>query len=516
MSTVEVDTDSGRIRGVRSGGVTAFKGVPYGGPTSGDARFRPPGAPAPWAGVRDCHEYGPSCPQISVEQFSGQALPDGITGLMGILPAEPRTGEDCLVLNVWSPRCDSTAGLPVLVWLHGGGWSTGSASWPLYEFDTLARDYDVVLVGVNHRLGILGFLDLSRLDPGFADSGNAGMLDVVAALKWVRQNIAGFGGDPRNVTVFGESGGGAKTATLLAMPQAAGLFQRAFVMSGVMPQAQTAGTAAANTQWVRSELDDPDVRELQRLHPRQLVEAEAALRVGTSLLVPLRGFGPVLGPSLPAHPIDAAGSTSAEVPLTLGCTTDEMLSFMFADPGLWTLSMAGLHARLEPLLGEHCDPLIDAYRDARPDDSPASLYIALTTDALMRIPHVRLAEAKAASAGGPAYLYQFAWGFPDPTGRIRSTHGSDMPYFFDNLDKAPVANGPHAQRLVALCAGALVAMARSGNPSHDDLPRWPAYSVPDRQTMILDLEPAVTADPRATERAAWEGIPAPGVGFIGE
>jgi para-nitrobenzyl esterase len=199
-----VETANGHVRGMRDDGVWAFKGVPYGDDTGGAGRFRPARPPRPWAGVRECLEYGPSCPQMTVEQMTGTPMSAEIESMMGVLATEPSVSEDCLVLNVWTPTLDAAARLPVLVWLHGGGMNTGSASWPLYDFTNLARRRRVVVVGVNHRLGILGFLDVSALGEEFADSGNVGMLDVVAALGWVSHNIAGFGGDPSNVTIFGE------------------------------------------------------------------------------------------------------------------------------------------------------------------------------------------------------------------------------------------------------------------------------------------------------------------------
>ena len=238
----------------------------------------PPRAANPWVGVRDCLEYGPSCPQMTVEQMIGHSIGDEGQKLMGVLSAEPSMNEDCLVLNVWTPKVDATAKLPVLVWLHGGGWSTGSASWPLYYFDNLARHQQAVVVGINHRLGIMGFLDLSHFGEEFADSGNVGMLDVVAALEWVKANIAAFGGDPGRVTVFGESGGGLKTTALLGMPAGRGLFHNAIAMSGSMMAAQLPEQARETTEAVLEHLGvGTEVEKLQALEVNQLVEAELAL-----------------------------------------------------------------------------------------------------------------------------------------------------------------------------------------------------------------------------------------------
>jgi len=502
-----VQTASGAVRGVWDGEVWAFKGVPYGADTSGDGRFRPPRPPQHWSGVRDCTSYGPSCPQMTIEQMTGQPLPAGAEAMMGVLATEPTTGEDCLVLNVWSPSVDHSAKLPVLVWLHGGGLSTGSASWPLYDFTNLAHRRRVVVISLNHRLGILGFLDLSHLGEEFADSGNVGMLDIVAALQWVSTNVAGFGGDPHNVTVFGESGGGVKTSTLLAMPPAEGLIHKAFPMSGAALSALPRDQATSTADLVVHHLGGRAAENLQTVEVSRLIDAEVAVqaRAGSSLLT--RGFGPVLGPSLPEHPALALRSgRSAAVPMVSGCTTDEMMAFMYADPELWTLSDEGLKVRLELALGADTDKILSAYRMARPDYSPTSLLIGIVTDAAMRIPHVRLAEAKLQGGGADVWMYLFAWGYPDPTGRIRAGHGSDMPYFFDNVDKAPMAAGPHADSLVAGMSGALAAFAYTGDPNHVGLPGWRPYDTAERPSMRLDVPAELDHDPFGDERRCWDDV----------
>jgi para-nitrobenzyl esterase len=448
---------------------------------------------------------------MTTEQFTGMAIPAEAEPLTGIRSVEAVTGEDCLVLNVWTPTLDASARLPVLVWLHGGGWSIGSASWPMYEFDNLARKQDVVMVGLNHRVGSLGFLDLSSLHPDFAHSGLVGMLDIVAALEWVRDNIARFGGDPGNVTVFGESGGGAKVTTLLAMPSARGLLHQAVSMSGSTPRAQTAAAAAAETEKFLSLLGaGSDLRALQQLDVQRFPEAERALRNRTSLLEHGPGFFPVLGGGLPEHPLDAVRHGSArEVTAVFGCTSDEMMAFMVFDPDLWTLDDAEVRRRFGRLSSD-ADALFDAYRKIRPDESATSLYIALSTDALMRVPMIRFTEAAARAGGRPPFQYLFTWGTPDPEGRIRSVHGLDMPYFFDNVDKAPLADGPHAAPLALVASGSLVALARHGAPGHEALPEWPSYSTETRATMQLDVEPALALDPFGEERRAWKGIEVPG------
>lgn len=506
MSDVLVKTTSGTVRGVDQGGITVFRGVPYGDDTSGDGRFRPPRPPRAWNGVRDCVEYGPSCPQMTVEQMLGMPMADESEAYMGTQNYERSMGEDCLVLNVWTPGPDASAARPVLVWLHGGGWSTGSASWPLYDFTNLAARGDAVVVGLNHRVGILGFLDLSAHGPEFADSGNAGMLDIVAALEWIRDNIAGFGGDPGNVTVFGESGGGAKVATLLGMPAARGLFHQASAMSGSMLLAQERDVAAENTAAVLDSIGS-GLEQLLTVEAGRFIEAEIELPGRQSAAVGAgRGFSPVLGPSLPQHPGAAVrDGLSIDVTLVSGCLRDEMMAFLFHDPDLWTLELGDVVERLRPSLGDGAEEALAAYRSARPDLSPTSLLIAITTDAMFRVPQLRLAEAQVA-AGGQAYMYLFTWGITDPNGETRAAHGVDMAYFFDNVDKAPMMQGPQAEPLTDIASGMLLHLAAKGEPGHPGLPSWPSYSLEERATMLLDLEPTVELDPFGAGRACWDGI----------
>jgi len=446
---------------------------------------------------------------MTIEQMTGVPIPPEVQTMMGVLTSEPSMSEDCLVLNVWTPTLDADEKLPVLVWLHGGGLSTGSASWPLYDFTNLVRRDRVVMIGINHRLGVLGFLHLSQFGDEFADSGNVGMLDVVAALGWVGQNIGGFGGDPNNVTVFGESGGGAKTTALLAMPAASGLFHKAFPMSGSMLAVQSSDQAQSTAEMTLKQLGfAADLKELQAVEVARLVEAEFALQ-GAGMVGSGRGrtFGPVLGPSLPQHPEHAIRlGAAADVPLVSGCTTDEMMAFLIGDPEFWSITEQGLRDRVKMFLGENTDPIISGYRAIRPDDTPTSLLIAITTDATMRIPHIRLSEAKLAGGGSPAWMYSFAWGHPDPTGRVRSGHGGDMPYFFDNVDKASIAAGPQAEPLVAAMSRALTAFAHNGDPNHDELPDWPSYALEDRPTMRFDTPSLIEQDPYGAERLCWDGI----------
>ena len=453
--------------------------------------------------MRDCVEYGPSCPQVTVAQMTGQELPAEIEALVGVWNYERRTGEDCLVLNVWTPGVGDDASRPVLVWLHGGGMAVGSASWPLYDFTNLARNNDVVVVGVNHRLGVFGFLDLSHLGDEFADSGNVGMLDIVAALEWVRDNVAQFGGDPSNVTIFGESGGGSKVTCLLGMPSAQGLFRSACAMSGALLEAHPHDAARANTDAVLEDLGvGTDIEALRKLDAEAIVQASVAIS-GSGLAAARAGFGPTLGPSLPVHPVDAvrAGSGSG-VNTVLGCTTHEMVAFM-GTPELFASDEATLREMVRGMLGDEADVVFEGYRAANPGDSPASLFLLIASDHAMRIRHIRYAEALLDGGATNPRMYLFDFRRPSADGVERAGHGSDMPFFFDNLDKSPASDGPHGAPLVRAMSGALVALARSGDPNHDAIPSWPGYSTPDRATMVFDVESRVEHDPMSAERQLW-------------
>jgi para-nitrobenzyl esterase len=411
--------------------------------------------------------------------------------------------EDCLVLNVWAPA-DGVEGKPVLVWLHGGAFMVGSASWPLYDFSNLARDYDVVVVGVNHRLGILGFLDLSAYGQEYADSGNAGMLDIVLALQWVRDNIAGFGGNPNCVTVFGESGGGAKVNALLGMPSAAGLFQRAVLMSGTMLRAKPSDTGRALTETALGYLgiDSSDVIEqLLKLDAMTLVESQMQLPPGSGAIPTIRkSFSPTIGATIPGDPVEVIRAGAARtVEVMLGTTTHELLGFL-GTPEVWNGDDEFFLARMRIFLGDDTDSVIAAYRTVRPDDTLLSLYLLIASDHAMRIPHIRLAEALIAGGGAAPYMYLFELGGRGPDGVVRSGHGGDMAYFFDNISKAPVFAGPHAQGVVDAMAGALTSFARTGDAG------WSAYDTETRPTKVFNVESRTEDDPMAAERRIWQDV----------
>ena len=495
-----VDTTAGPVRGQVLEGVHAFKGIPYGADTGGPNRFRPPRLPEPWTDVRDALELAPSCPQPA-------SRPGGWMG-------ETHESEDCLALNVWSGGLDG-APRPVMVWLHGGGYAIGSGSWPLYDGANLARRGDTVIVTLNHRLGVLGFAHLAEhLGDEFATSGNNGMLDIVQALEWVRDNIARFGGDPANVTIFGESGGGAKVCTLLAVPAARGLFHRAVVQSGPSGRVTALARAAELTSKFVAELGvGSDLASLQAVPAEQVIDAQLAAAPfgGASLM----GFSPVLdGMTVTADPGDALRDGSApDVPLMIGCTRDEATLFIATDPAvrdLRKLDDAALLRRLERYgIGKDRERILATYRANRPDDTNLDLYIAIVTDQLMRIPSIRLAEDRIAGGGAPVYLFLFTWA----AGPLRSGHGFEIPFVFDNVGGDVMRPSPSRHQLAAEMSEAWLAFARSGEPSHDGIGDWPAYDLEHRPTMIFDRDgSALEADPWGSDRRAWDGVPIRGIG----
>jgi len=509
--SVVVRTSAGRVRGVLEDGIHAFRGVRYGADTT-TRRFLPPRSPAPWSGVQDAVDYGPGCPQ------------------RGALK-EP-TSEDCLFLNVWTPALRDGGARPVLCYIHGGAFDEGSGSSPLYDGTRLCRRGDVVLVTVNHRLNAFGYLYLARVaGPEYADSGNAGMLDLILALGWVRDNIAEFGGDPNRVMVFGQSGGGAKIATLMAMPAAVGagrrlpdgpragtrLFHRAATMSGEEITASGPLHATRRAQALLQALRIPvgDAARVAELPAARLVEALAT----TDPVIGHGGiyFGPVLDErSLRRHPFyPDAPAQSATVPLMIGNTHDETRGLIGGpDPATFHLTWEQLPGALArdmraDILPEH---VIAEYRRLYPQATASDVFFAATTASRSWRPAVIEAELRAAQ-GSPAFVYQLDWRSPEDGGRWGAPHGLDIPLVFGNLD-APVdlkgtriGTGERSRTMAAAMGDAFIAFARSGDPNTRGLPTWDRYELPRRRTMLLDDEPRLADDPRGAERRLFAQVP---------
>ncbi|WP_372782812.1 carboxylesterase/lipase family protein [Phenylobacterium sp.] len=484
-------TRHGPVRGYVDSGIKVFKGVRYGADT-GPRRFQPPAAPRPWTETADATVYGPAAPQ------AGRT-----TGPMS---------EDCLFLNVWTPALRDGGRRPVMVYIHGGAYSTGSGSAALYDGVRLARRGDVVVVTLNHRLNAFGYAYLARLVPELADSGNAGQLDLVLALQWVRDNIAEFGGDPGRVMVFGQSGGGAKIATMMAMPAAKGLFHRAATMSGQQVTASGPGNATRRTlAWLEALKLKPEEAGLLRTLPvDRLVDAQSAQD-------PVLGFGglyfgPVLDErSLTRHPFyPDAPAQSAAIPMIIGNTHDETRAFLGGDPTNFTVDWAGLPAKLnQQNMRVDIDPatVIAAYRRLYPAYSASDVLFAATTAARSWRAAIVEAEERA-RAGTPAFVYQVDWASPREGGKFGAPHMADIPLVFDNV-AAPGSNavGPAAQPMAEAMSEAFLAFARTGDPNCRAIPRWEPYGLPRRQTLVFDAPPRLVDDPRGAERRLFEKVP---------
>ena len=493
MAEPVVGTTAGKLRGFEGDGYVAFLGVHYGAPTGGSARFLPPAAAQPWTGIRDAMVYGPSCPQIPSASITGydSARDD---------PVVP--SEDCLVLNVWTPAV-SHGPRPVMVFFHGGGLHFGSGNNPLWAGDALARRGDVVVVTVNHRLGALGFTHLTELmGPEYAASGNAGLLDLVAALTWVRDNIGAFGGDPGNVTIFGQSGGGQKVSCLMTMPAAQGLFHKAAVQSGSQLRVGVRTDPSTVADFVLGQLGvaahDTDALAAVAVDKIVVAGAAAMAKFGTMVY-----SGTLDGVSFPKQPVDLlADGAAADVPLLVGVTSDEFRNLGNAGARFTEMDDAALGSLLSGLVGgadgNWVDEPLARYRARYPGATPAELVAVVFNDfAIMCAPHV--AEAKLRAATAPVYSYLFSWGRPG----IGAPHGSELTFLFDHLNPALPQHGATIRDQVL---GAWVAFARSGDPNHAKLPEWTTYELRDRAMMRFDDPSRLELDPIADIRAMWDGV----------
>lgn len=485
-----VTTSAGRWRGSSEGGILVFKGIRYGADTS-VRRFLPPVTPQPWSGVRDALQFGAMAPQPST---GGRAV-----------------SEDCLHLNVWTPALRDGAKRPVMVWFHGGAYSSGTSN----EVETnglrLSRRGNVVVVTVNHRLNAFGYLSLAEWGGrDLADSGNVGMLDLVLALEWVRDNTAEFGGDAGNVTIFGHSGGGAKAATLMAMPAAHSLFHRVMTHSGQQVTASRQATASHNARALLDALNVPpsQVDRLRTMPMEQLVKVSRA----PAYLGPVKD-----GRSLLRDPFDPdAPPLSAAIPMVMGNTHDETRTLIGrGDPSLFDLTWDTLQARLEkssPFMGSlDRGEVIVAYRRWYPEYSPVDVFFSATTDSRSWRGQVIEADRRAAqpASAAPTYVFQFDWRTPIDGGKWGAHHGLDVPFIFDNVAITPhmVGTGADIQALAARMSDAWIAFARTGNPSTPALPVWPAFDLTRRATMVFNTDTRVVDDPRGDQRRLFAQVP---------
>jgi len=494
MSDAIVETTSGKIRGFLDRDVYGFKGIPYGASTSSERRFLPPVPPKPWSGIRDTLAYGPSAPQV-VRQAEG-------TQVLGSSSGIP-IGEDCLVLNLWTRGLGDGAKRPVMVWLHGGGWTSGSGSSAMYDGVSLAKRGDVIVITINHRLNVFGFLHLTDIaGEKYAGSGIAGLLDVVLALEWVRDNIEAFGGDPNNVTIFGESGGGRKVSVLMGMPAAKGLFQRGIVQSSPALRGKKLADAVTFTERL---LDKLNIKANQI---QQLQEMPTAQLLDTVSKVIMQLYPVVDGHYLPANPFDpVAAPTAADVTLMIGTNRDEAALFVAGDPRRRRLTEEELVERLTPDLGDRTESIINAYKKNRPEATPWDLYIGIRSED-RRLGCIKLVESKLAGGNAPVYMYLFTWESDYKGYLFKAAHALEIPFAFDNVDAIPLTGErPDRYELAALMSEAWIAFARNGDPSHSKIPKWTPYTMDNRATMIIDVPFRMEIDPAREELDAWKGFP---------
>jgi para-nitrobenzyl esterase len=492
-SSATADTTSGKIKGILHDRVYGFRGVPYGASTAGSNRFQPPVKPEPWTGVRDTINLGQRSPFYGAAEIPEVASAD----------IHEAAGEDCLCLNVWTPAL-KTGKRPVMVWLHGGGFSYGSAGYIIYDGANLARRQDVVVVGVNHRLNVFGYLYLAELGGDrFSKASNVGMLDMVQALEWVRDNIANFGGDPNNVTIFGQSGGGGKVSILMGMPQAKGLFHKAIFQSGAgRGGSKDAATKAAQALMTKAGVKT--VEELQSLPLEKFLEAART--------TPGVGSGPVIdGTTLPKDPFTpTATELSANVPVLCGTVETEVT--FFPNTQLEPIDDAALRASVKQNLRNASDAkvqqVIDLYRVGRPGRGNTELLQIISSDNGFRQQVVSQGERKAEQAKAPVYMYYFNWHSPVRQGKLNCFHTLEIPFTFYNHDEAKPMTGFGEDRyaLADKMSTAWATFARTGNPNNKLLPNWTPFTTTERATMILGNDCKLVNDPNKEERLALAAL----------
>jgi para-nitrobenzyl esterase len=487
---IEVETANGKVRGGQCRGALAFKGIPYAGSVSGKNRFKVAPPVQSWTGVFDATHLGPPALQRPNETYGEQ---------------EPAQSEDCLVLNVWTPAVNDHRKRPVMLYLHGGGYVTGSAGSPTQDGSKLAATYDVVVVACNHRLGLMGYLYLGELDESYAESANAGMQDAVATLNWIKANIAQFGGDPDNVTVFGESGGGGKTGTLMCMPQAKGLFHKAGIESGAQLKRTNKNDATETTLRMLKALSisPKELHRLTELPIKTLLDWQIANADNLSPLVD--------GRIVPIHPFDpVATPLAANIPLMIGVNHNEATFNFRNQPEIFSMSAAELANRVTTRLGDKADRVLAAYHKAMPTASPSDMFIAIATAESFGNDTIALASRKAVQPA-PVYLYRYDYESNVPIKgtdkTLKAGHASDIGPTFYNYDQDGLhGNGAGLARASANLSALWTSFARSGTPSAEGVPTWPRYNTKTRPTMLVNTTCKVVNDLDAEIRKMWESL----------
>ena len=492
----DVETSNGVVRGMANTGIKIFRGIPYGADTGGRNRFMPPRKPAAWTGARNCIGYGPISPQTASgfrSDYSQLIQWDKHIGTGGM-------SEDCLSLNVWTPGVHDNARRAVLISFHGGGWATGSGNGPMYDGGQLALLGDVVVVTVNHRLASFGYTHLAAVGAPeeFRFAGVCGVMDMVASLEWVRDNIAAFGGDPSRVMIFGQSGGGAKTSTLLATPGAKGLFHRAVVQSGstLRLTGDQDAEKSADLLLTKLGLTRSRIADIQRLPWEQLLNAQVEATGAGAAFTPV-----VDGSYLPHHPFDpSAPPESRDVPVIIATTLEDAALRLTN----WDLTDRGLATLLDERFKGKSAEILEVYRAVAAGKTPYLVQAQIFTDTQVRSRAITQADRKAAQGGAPVWMYIWEWATPAFDGKLGAVHGHDVDASFNLYRNGICGTGDKTGRQMARrLASTFVAFAKTGSPDNDQIPRWPAYDANTRATMVFDADTRVVNDPRSAIRKYW-------------